>query len=225
MSGTEHETDLGVITSCLRRMFRMARWLSLLHILGLKWRHLRSRGDLDPSEFYDKEFCSKRAVAVDLYILAWLTIDLSVMLVACTWQAGYLSKAVLMALSAVRILEIFQTTVNAVLFDGASRFAGVVGSTVRVLVLAGISFSELVVCFGSIYALNIEMLSGAGQPITGYYFSAITQLTIGYGDVYPRHWLRIIAVTQGLVGTVFVLLVFGRMIASLGALRGVFEVK
>jgi Ion channel len=63
---------------------------------------------------------------------------------------------------------------------------------------------------------------GAGRPITGFYLSIITQLTIGYGDVYPTSWMRLVAAIQGLVGIVFVVLVFGRVIASFQPLKEVF---
>ena len=48
------------------------------------------------------------------------------------------------------------------------------------------------------------------QPVTAFYFSIITQLTIGYGDVYATAWLRIIAAAQGLIGALFVIVVLGR---------------
>jgi hypothetical protein len=60
---------------------------------------------------------------------------------------------------------------------------------------------------------------GAGRPITGYYFSAVTQLTIGYGEVYATNWLRIVAVAQGLLGVIFITLVFGRILASFAPMK------
>jgi len=66
-----------------------------------------------------------------------------------------------------------------------------------------------------IYALNYHSLYGAGRPITAFYFTIITQLTIGYGDVYPTGWLRVVAAVQGLTAAVFVISVFARAIAAL----------
>ena len=63
--------------------------------------------------------------------------------------------------------------------------------------------------------VNISLLHGAGRAATGFYFSVVTQLTIGYGDVYPISVLRVVAVLQGLIGVVFVVLVLARLIASL----------
>jgi len=70
-------------------------------------------------------------------------------------------------------------------------------------------------CFGFIYAAHLGHLFGASRAATGIYLSFITQLTIGYGDVYPTGWLRIVAVIQGLVAALFVILVLGRIVASI----------
>jgi ion channel len=70
-----------------------------------------------------------------------------------------------------------------------------------------------------VYALNKQLLGGDVGVLTGFYFSFITQLTIGYGDVYPVGWLRYVAVIQGLTAALFVLLVFGKIVASLRPLK------
>jgi hypothetical protein len=84
--------------------------------------------------------------------------------------------------------------VNITLFNPRKRRAETgVSFLGRTLLLVGINFVELVVCFGVVYGLNCQYLNHAGQFLTGLYFSAITQLTIGYGDVSPIGWLRIVA--------------------------------
>ena len=77
----------------------------------------------------------------------------------------------------------------------------------------------------SFYATNYQDLVGAGRPVTGFYLSVITQLTIGYGDVYPTGWLRVVAAIQGLVGALFIILVLGRLLASLRQIKGALDVK
>jgi hypothetical protein len=44
-------------------------------------------------------------------------------------------------------------------------------------------------------------------------------LTIGYGDVLPTGWLRGIVVLQGWMGTMFVLLILGRLVSIMPALQ------
>ena len=83
------------------------------------------------------------------------------------------------------------------------------------MVLVVINYVELMLWFGLIYALNYKSLHPSGtQPITAFYFSIITQLTIGYGDVYARGWLRIVAAAQGLIGALFVIVVLGRALSA-----------
>jgi hypothetical protein len=84
----------------------------------------------------------------------------------------------------------------------------------RSLILVAINYVELMLWFGLIYALNYQSLHGADQPATAFYFSIITQLTIGYGDVYATGWLRIVAAAQGLIAALFVIVVLGRAVSA-----------
>jgi hypothetical protein len=69
--------------------------------------------------------------------------------------------------------------------------------------------------FHAINSQHLKSADGAVGALTGFYFSFITQLTIGFGDVYPIGWLRIVAVIQGLTAALFVLLIFGAIVSSL----------
>jgi hypothetical protein len=148
------------------------------------------------------------------YVVGWfvfaLVISVAVCLlydcvVAVRWLA-YLLAALVYLLAPLQVLEIIERTMTV-------DFSDVV-STQRSLVLAAINYVELMLWFGLIYALNYQFLKGAGQPATAFYFSVITQLTIGYGDVFPTGWLRIIAAAQGLIGALFVIVVLGRAVSA-----------
>ena len=148
------------------------------------------------------------------YVVWWfvfaLVISIAVCLlydrvVAVRWLA-YLLAALVYLLALLRVPEIIVRTTTV-------DFSDVV-STQRSLILAAINYVELMLWFGLIYALNYQFLNGAGQPATAFYFSVITQLTIGYGDVSPTGWLRIIAAAQGLIGALFVIVVLGRAVSA-----------
>lgn len=87
----------------------------------------------------------------------------------------------------------------------------------RSLVLGMVNFIELIICFACIYAAFPDCLSyPEKQPkdsVTYLYFSCITQLTVGYGDVAPLKWLRLVACLQGLGGLFLITLTIGRFIA------------
>jgi hypothetical protein len=54
-----------------------------------------------------------------------------------------------------------------------------------------------------------------------FYFSAITQLKIGYGDVVPTEGLRVVAAAQGLLGFMLGVFAISRVIAFLSKTRTV----
>jgi hypothetical protein len=113
-------------------------------------------------------------------VVIWLFVELVVVGISCLCQLSFAVSLLLAGALSLRILEVLQVTVNATLFDPDD----VVSSSARMLVLAAFNFVELILCFGVVYATNYQMLMGAGRPVTGFYLSVITQLTIGYGDVY-----------------------------------------
>ena len=89
----------------------------------------------------------------------------------------------------------------------------------RFLVLGFVNFLELIVCFSAIYAFDLTKLKGAMDPWAALYFSVVTQLTIGYGDLKPLAELRAVAAIQGLSGLSFLALVFTRAITALKAIH------
>jgi hypothetical protein len=162
-----------------------------------------------------ERFKKLSAVATEVYVLCWLGIAVTIS--AALWCCyGYVSAVewLVYLLALLRVLEIIvrTTTVN---------FSNVI-SRPRSLVLLAINYVELMVWFGLVYALNSQSLvdqslsdhGAPASPITAFYFSVITQLTIGYGDVYATGGLRTIAALQGLVGALFVIVVLGRALSS-----------
>jgi len=212
------------ITDLVRRAFEWAKWLSPMQWLGIRWPLFRPRNALTPTEVASQDFTRRRARTIEQYLVCWLIIEVVFVGLACMgpWQS-VVRLLVTMAI-ALRIVEIIQVTVNATLFDALSgRPDERVASRTRMIVLAGVNFCELWLCFGVIYAMNYGALIGAGRPVTAFYLSIITQLTIGYGDVHPTGWLRLVAATQGLSSLVFIVLVFGRFMASLPRVQGILD--
>jgi hypothetical protein len=216
--------EFSPITGIVRDVFDYAKWLSLQRWLSFRCRIFRPRSMLTHEEVNCKEFTARRARAIEFYMMGWVGLELGLVIFSCLLPLPFHVSLVFAVICFLRILEIVQVTVNVTLFDPLSgRPDERVASRARMLTLAGVNFIELLLCFGVIYSSDYQRLAHAGRPLTAFYFSVITQLTIGYGDVYPTGWLRVVAATQGLVGLLFVLLIFGRFIASLSPIKGILD--
>ena len=208
-------SDYSPITESVRRLFNVAKWLSPMPWLGLRFPLFRSRGEITNEEVHDLIFTQRRSRAVEYYVIAWLILEAVLVLLSCLSINSYGMIVVLTLAASIRIIEVVQVAGNTVLFDAlGGRPDELVASRVRMLTLAGINFCEMIICFGVIYACWLMLLHGAGRPITAFYFSIITQLTIGYGDIFPTSWLRVVAALQGLTSLFYIVLVFGRFLAS-----------
>jgi potassium channel LctB len=88
----------------------------------------------------------------------------------------------------------------------------------RNLLYAFFHYIELIVHFAVIYTMygdHLTVLANQQDSLTGLYFSAITQLTVGYGDISPKDGLRLVAIIQSLAGLLIVALTIGSIIPHL----------
>jgi hypothetical protein len=205
-------------------LFQVLKWVSPWTWVSKLDPHLKNRSDLLPEEVNSPNFTRRRVILIDRYVAVWIAIEIS--LCALVLWFPHLSQfwiCVIIAAALVRIIEIIQVTVNVAVFDRLKRRDNKVASFVRLVVLSFVNFLELCICFGLLYASDWHRLSGAGRSATAFYFSAITQVTIGYGDVYPTGWLRIIAACQGIISLVFAALVFSRFVGTLPRINAILE--
>ncbi len=162
----------------------------------------------------------RRSRRVEGYILAWLGIEvvlLATEAINLAWPAW-----IPRVLALVRILDIFQSSVNMSVFDQLRTDKTlVISSAVRTLVLSFLNYIELLVCFAIIYASMHGLLLGSSGWLDDLYFSVVTQLTIGYGDIRPIGWARLVSVAQGLIAVAFTILIFGRIVSVLPAIGSV----
>jgi len=163
-----------------------------------------------------REIIRWRGKRMDCYILSW-----AIILIAAAFLAPFAGSHYAIAVFCIvapffRVFEIMQTTVNIILFDHLriSKEHSMSAIT-RTLVLCLWNYLEIVFSFGIVYCVLFDHIAHATQPLHGFYFSAISQLTIGYGDMCPCGPLKIIAPIQGIVGFIFAVLVIARFVTSM----------
>lgn len=218
--------EFSPITEGVRLLFEGLKLLSPMLWLSHLNPLLGSRSALAQSEVQGKVLAKERSRAIEYYICCCLIVEIILVVFACAYSWRTWEMLLIAILPSLRIVEIMQVTVNVTLFDALiSHSDELATSRARLLVLSGINFLELIICFGIIYAMNITNLHGAENPWIAFYFSTITQLAIGYGDMYPIGWLRIVVPVQGIMNTLFVVLIFGRLMASFPQIRGLFDKK
>jgi hypothetical protein len=183
---------------------------------------LKSQKLVTAAEAQDEAFVTRRAIAIEWYILACVVAETTlVVMILRRVTIPDPVRAVVYLLMALRIIEILMKAFSVTIFDRFGRRADdSLVSAPRMVFLAFVSFGELAACFGTVYALDFHMLQGADEVITAYYFSLITQLTIGFGDVVPTGYLRLIVTIHGAVAVAFFTLVFARLMTALPALSG-----
>lgn len=160
--------------------------------------------------------------ATDLYILVWFVVLSGLGLASYCFYPnlpGGLSCGIVVA-AGLRILDLTQIVVNLGLFghlgSPPEKQQEVVNVT-RSLVLLLWNFLELILWFGLLY-LPLTF----AQPKSFwsmFYFSGITQLTIGYGDFTPVGLAKAIAILQGSLGWLVTVIVVARFVAALPGIR------
>jgi hypothetical protein len=166
--------------------------------------------------------------ATDSYIIAWLAVAAVLGTIAwCRYPAlPRLLEWFLLVAAACRVTDITQAVVNLALFDrlgrpkDSPRNEQLVLDITRSLVLLLGNFFELVLWFGIAY-LPLRFVQGSGSFWSRFYFSAVTQLTIGYGDLTPLGWGKAVAVVQGILGWTVTVVVIARFVGSLPSIRSV----
>ena len=90
----------------------------------------------------------------------------------------------------------------------------------RIVVIALINYVEVVVAFAVLYAMNRDFAFAKTQgalhgPGDALYFSAISGLTVGYGDIVPTGASRTYVVAEVFTGMFLLAVLVGRMLGSM----------
>jgi len=210
--------SFGPITYAAERVFNGFRRASLANILFGITAEQRGlfRGPTD-----NDQFDVWRSARVDVYVLAWLAVELAFAFLAPS-ATGSLLWFILVAL-AYRVIDITQAAVNMTVFAHLRRPRGQynITSATRALLLTLWTYGELALCFAIFYSSSAASLTGMATWWDPYYFSAITQLTVGYGDITPLGPTRILVPLQALLGLLLALVAIARIVGFMPRPRSV----
>jgi hypothetical protein len=220
--------EFSYVTWFVERLFFWLEFISpgILYIPTRSLLHYQlSQVHRDARETYMIENMRHRANAVDFYIIGCIVAQVILLVLLDEIGAPWVI-VVIRVFVALRIIDIAQANTNMNIFDRLrySESSHITVSVTRNLVLAALTFAELILSFGLLYATMPWNLSGASAHFDALYFSMITQLTIGYGDIHPLHIARWIASVQGLVGFAFTLLIIGRFVSLIPPVRTIDDV-
>jgi hypothetical protein len=199
------------MTWVLERCFHFAQYLSPANVLfGTR---VDSQRGFTTSEAR-RERTISRGRQIELYVLCWLVVELCVASAAPSLR-GY--WGLLLILLAFRVFDILQSVVNLNVFDCLRLGVRThyVATLARTLLLSFWNFFELLLCFGAFYSSPVADFDKVVSAWDAYYFSVITQLTIGYGDIQPLSYTRVAAALQGLCGFTLALFALSRLVAFL----------
>jgi len=161
-----------------------------------------------------------RSRRVERYLSTWIALEF--LLLAALAAGLAIPSGVAGALAIIRIVDILQAVVNLMVFDQLrTPQTLIISSAVRTLVLSMINYLELIVCFAILYLSLPTQLAGAKGWTDALYFSVVTQLTIGYGDVTPTGIAKAVASVQAIFTFAFTVLLLGRIITVLPRLESV----
>ena len=215
-----HLRDVSPVSFAYERFFYILQRFSPERIFVSSRIDIQNRFD-DRQE--RKAASRQRGRIIELYIMLWFLIEASIVLIYPS-ASGVWWNTILIAVIGIRVLDIFQITVNTSIFDRVrlSWRDHYAESVPRALILAVWNYLELMLCFGILYThfYHQGLLHGAGNLMDPYYFSAVTQMTIGYGDIKPLGAAKIVTMIQGFTGFLFQLLILGRMVALLPEIKG-----
>ncbi|MHB9035648.1 MAG: potassium channel family protein [Armatimonadota bacterium] len=165
---------------------------------------------------YDKAYASGRLIKVDIFVTSCLVIECALFAwaVSSNWALW-----IPMTLAFIRVADIVATAIRISLFDPlelkADRVA-FVASHARIVILSMINYAELILCFAIVYASAPHLIApGLRDWFDPIYFSTVSQLTVGYGDLQPIGWLRAVVCVQVLSGLTLLSILLARFMSSL----------
>jgi Ion channel len=212
--------EYGLITPSIMFFFRMLQFLPFQVFYGNKTDHYHEVLKGKTSE-EKKNIAKQRAIFMEKVILTYMGFEILMPFIYENYLHDVIwFKYFISIVLALRLIDIIQVNVNMILFDSirTEGFNRITKYT-RAILLIIWNYFELILIFGFFYLSNHELLKGFATWTDSYYFSTITQLTIGYGDLSPTGKIRFVTAFQGFIGTMFLAFIISKIISLVPELK------
>ncbi|MFC2134444.1 ion channel [Bacteroidota bacterium] len=216
--------EISPITYTFERIFFYLQYVSIANLM-FKTRTDIHNENINTSEEEFKNATKKRGRKIDYYVICCLLVEFTAVITVGLFCNIF--DKIIIVICVYRVVDIFQSTINMNIFDHlrVSRKLHQTANTIRSLILSILNYIEIAFCFSIVYFINRDLLYGYSDKLSAIYFSIITQLTIGYGELHPLGYLRYIVVIHSIFGFLFAILILARLISFVPSVTSVFDKK
>ena len=230
MNFKETYEKIGLLGTIFERLFHYLKFLPPQLFIEERIKHQNRLQTLDQTN--RKVEVLKRLKSIEIIIFGFIFIYILFSFFIEQINLNNFWRYFVLLILTFRLLDLIQVNVNIALFDNLKITTSeetpiFIYSSIRSITLAILNFIEIGIIFGFYYSLiHCGALSETNLTSSDkFYFSFVTQLTIGYGDISPTGFFKLIAICQGLLGYFFTILIISRFINLLPTIKSEIEYK
>lgn len=174
------------------------------------------------------ELAETRARAVDTFVAVCWSVEVLFLVLLCTLDSNWFRLPMLLLLG-WRVVDVVAADLKMSIFDPFMEETTLTGvrpdyvptTATRVLTLVALNYFELLLAFAGFYVVGSKQLVQSTTSLTwldgrcgtlerALHMSFMTQLTIGFGDLVPNSWLRLVVWLQGCLGLLMIAIIVTR---------------
>ncbi|MFI5200994.1 MAG: ion channel [Candidatus Kapaibacterium sp.] len=220
----------GFLVRTIERTFYYLQYVSPAGLFGIPPPHVQ--------EVYSavrknrNEANAKRAGWVDRYLAGWWILEFVILGLILFWCDHWTGQSaffwIVRIIIAVRVFDLVVTTINQNILNYFRYDEAKTSFALRNLIIVFINFFEVSFIFGLLYLThNSGIRNHLNVPIHGvdvFYFSLMSQMTVGYGDWLPIDLsTKFLMMIQMCLSFLITVIVIGRLLPSLIPVHDAFQ--